>query len=491
MAAAGLAVRSHEVEGRHYAAVRGFVPGEVLLTAPLDVCAALWPSPLHVSRPTAAELAILRRNPGVQLVRSNARTEGGGGEVFTLLAAAWLLAIRALLMHGTPTWARLMSLDDNARLRGAADAAVVHHFATQLHAALDDESGPTLGEVARLLGAILVNVFGTRSTPREPAPDGLALVVAASLFNHSCEPNAIVDLDGAREDGGGALSGAMSVRALAPIAQGEPVLVAYVDTIEPRYHRRRQLAKSKNFECACARCADPTDGGRFASAVRCRACARGWQLEQLWSSAAGDGEWLCAACGARTPERDVRAWDAAMRARLDALLAAPAKSSGAVDDSARAGEAYAQLVADALEWCHPNHAIVVQALVAAVREHARAAAPAEAAAADAAPASALAAAERVIRAAERALGALERTAPPYDAQKADVLFQIGCARHALARATRGRVPAATERAALLDAAAALRGALAQFRVCGGDACAGSRASHALAGACLRATHALN
>lgn len=453
----GLVVRRDDT-GRHYAAARGYERGQLVLASRPDVWAPLWPSPLHVSKPTPAELAVLRRNPGVRVV-SRAGSDEGGGEVFALLAAAWLLAIRALLAHGTPTWARLMSLDDNERLRVPADAAVVRQFARVLCAALDDARGPTEAEAARLLGAILVNGFGTRSAPTEPAPDGLGLFVDLALFNHACAPNAIADFCCAGP------ADAVSVRALAPIAAGKPVLIAYLDTSEPRYFRRRQLSASKSFACRCARCEDPTDGDLFGSALQCRACARGWQREQVRADGAvGDGSWLCGACGTSTAEREVWAWDARLREKLAAAQQGDGPSS----------EAYAQVVAEALEWCHPNHAIVVQALVAAVRAHGSAGPDLE----------------RTVCAAEIALAALERTAPPFDAQRADVLFQMGAARHELALAARARGHADVERSELLEAASALQRALAQFRVCCGEQSAGSRASHALAGVCLHAAFAL-
>lgn len=469
----GLTVLRDKAHGRHYVASRAFRPGELVLACRPDVWATLWPSPLQISLPTAAELAVLQRNPGVQVLRRDAASEGGEGSggVFALLAAAWLLSIRALLTHGTPTWARLMTLDDNSTLRTRDETAVVQYFARALHAALEDASGPSEAEVARLLGAILVNGFGTRSNPTEAAPDGLGLFVSASLFNHSCAPNAIADFfcSGPAD--------AVSIRALTPIAVGEPVLIAYCDTIEPRYYRRRQLLLSKGFACRCTRCEDPTDSGTFGSAIRCAGCTRGWQTEQVH-----EGLWVCSACGATTAEHEVWEWDRRLRARLTAVQLEPHAEKGPSQAGNRS--AYSQIITDALERCHPNHAIVVQALVSALS----AAKPVDGPSLEG---PSVESAQETIIAAEQALGALERTAPPFDAQKADVLFQLGAARHVLARALSERAPVEEERTALFEAASVLQRALAQFRVCNGNDSAGARASHVLASVCLRAAQALS
>eukprot|EP00302_Diacronema_sp_CCMP2436_P046554 CAMPEP_0180111656 /NCGR_PEP_ID=MMETSP0985-20121206/35756_1 /TAXON_ID=483367 /ORGANISM="non described non described, Strain CCMP 2436" /LENGTH=445 /DNA_ID=CAMNT_0022049889 /DNA_START=43 /DNA_END=1377 /DNA_ORIENTATION=- len=437
-----LHVRSDPALGRHLVAGRTFTRGEVVLAAAPDVWAAIWPSPLHLSLPSPAELAILQRNPGVQVSRAASGGEPGG-EAFAVLAAAWLLAIRALLTRGTPTWARLQTLDDNASLRDPADAAVVSHFAEQLHAALDcDSGGPTLSDCSRLLGAILVNSFGTRSTVSEAAPDGLGLFVCLSLCNHSCDANAFCDFVCARAgEASSPEEYKVSLRASRPIEIGEPVHICYNDSIEPRYVRRRQLLRSKNFSCACSRCEDPTDGERFCSALRCRGCARGWQLEQATSDA-----WRCAACGCETAAREVEAWDAALRVRLGV--------AGEVEGGEEACRVYAQIIDAALERCHPNHAIVIQALVAAVGARSRSR-PLDAA-------STL----RTVAAAEAALRALERTAH-FDPQKADVQFQAGTAQ-AHASLLCAPAEAGARRTALLQAAASFQKALAQFRACHGD-----------------------
>lgn len=453
-------------QGRYITAGRPFARGEVILTRIPDVWAPFWPSPLDVSRPSPAELVVLRRNPGVKVTRTSA-TEEEGAETFALLAAAHLLTIRALLMHGSSTWPQLLALDDNARMRSSVESRIIAHVASSVHAALADPSGPSETEVARILGAILVNAIGTRSHLSSPAPSGLALCATLSMLNHSCDPTAILDhvmLDG---------DARLTVRALRQVQKGEALTIAYVDSIEPRYVRRQLLLRSKNFACGCARCASETDGDRFGSALQCNGCSSGWQREAVSPAAIpGEGSWRCVVCGRETAEREVAAWDAELRTRLRDVHELAA--STIATEPLRGVHAFDAFRALALERAHPNHALVVQALIGAAAHTSRSYSAGGARASD------------VLSAANVALAALERTAPAFDPQKADLEFQRGVAMHALAQAA----DLGARRALLLQAAAALQRALVQFRVVSGEESAGSRAAHALARACMQSAHGL-
>ena len=66
--------------------------------------------------------------------------------------------------------------------------------------------------------------------------------------------------------------------------------------------------------------------------------------------------WVCGRCGAVTPGRQILARDAAMRERLEAAQRIAA--SGAVAEAAGLLD---ELINSALQRCHPNHAIVVEA----------------------------------------------------------------------------------------------------------------------------------
>lgn len=109
-----------------------------------------------------------------------------------------------------------------------------------------------------------------------------------SFFNHSCSPNAHVDISSSSAD----QRIVAVVRAMHDVAAGEELTTAYAESLFPRKERREFLRSTKSFECACPRCADPTEGGTFLRAVRCDACSDGWLCP-------ADDElidWTCSAC---------------------------------------------------------------------------------------------------------------------------------------------------------------------------------------------------
>jgi hypothetical protein len=70
-------------------------------------------------------------------------------------------------------------------------------------------------------------------------------------FNHSCDPNCVVNAD----------TQMLEVITIRQVARGEELTIGYVKHEGvPRAARRRQLLEQYNFECACTRCADPFDG---------------------------------------------------------------------------------------------------------------------------------------------------------------------------------------------------------------------------------------
>jgi len=65
-----------------------------------------------------------------------------------------------------------------------------------------------------------------------------------SLANHSCTPNATVMFDGRR----------IELRALDAIEEGEQIFISYVDNLQSRDARRKELRERYFFECRCGKC---------------------------------------------------------------------------------------------------------------------------------------------------------------------------------------------------------------------------------------------
>lgn len=75
-------------------------------------------------------------------------------------------------------------------------------------------------------------------------PLGLVLDPAIARLNHSCDPNAVMVFDGPR----------LAARALAPIREGDEVLISYIDNTAPYGVRQGELQSQYFFDCKCTKC---------------------------------------------------------------------------------------------------------------------------------------------------------------------------------------------------------------------------------------------
>ena len=75
---------------------------------------------------------------------------------------------------------------------------------------------------------------------------------SAARFNHSCEPNARLSFSG----------GCLSIHAVRELAEGEEVLITYVDSRAGGEARRRELLGTYGFDCDCRRCGEELTMGR-------------------------------------------------------------------------------------------------------------------------------------------------------------------------------------------------------------------------------------
>lgn len=117
---------------------------------------------------------------------------------------------------------------------------------------------------------------------------GAAIFAIGHRCNHSCAPNVAYVPVGKHR---------LSLRALVPIAAGEPVVCSYLcqhELLAPRAQRRQLLAARKSFVCDCARCRAADE----AEPERRLPCACGGH------TAVTPGSWLCDRCGSRAPPSD-------------------------------------------------------------------------------------------------------------------------------------------------------------------------------------------
>jgi hypothetical protein len=83
----------------------------------------------------------------------------------------------------------------------------------------------------------------------QPVRVGNALYQVASVFNHSCVPNA----DWSMPVTSSGASSSIVIRAARPLMKGEQVFISYIQHSKSYQHRRRAL-RAYGFRCPCERC---------------------------------------------------------------------------------------------------------------------------------------------------------------------------------------------------------------------------------------------
>ncbi|KAF9652312.1 SET domain-containing protein [Thelephora ganbajun] len=106
------------------------------------------------------------------------------------------------------------------------------------------------GDLVDLISKFSTNTH-TLTTPNL-TQIGLAVSPALSLFNHSCEPNAVLVFPGSPR--GDKSSPSMQLVCIRDINPGDEIVISYVDTTLPYDRRRAQLKDAYGFDCVCPLC---------------------------------------------------------------------------------------------------------------------------------------------------------------------------------------------------------------------------------------------
>ncbi|CAG9098244.1 unnamed protein product [Plutella xylostella] len=121
------------------------------------------------------------------------------------------------------------------------------------------------------------------------------LYPVASLMNHDCVPNTRHAFNSDFH---------MIVIAVKAIPAGAELCTCYTGLLWGTPARRVHLAKTKHFLCACARCADPFEGGTLLAALKCfQAECGGLLLPARPLQAAAP--WRCMECDLQVPASNV------------------------------------------------------------------------------------------------------------------------------------------------------------------------------------------
>lgn len=115
-----------------------------------------------------------------------------------------------------------------------------------LHKYIGDENLPTETDLLSIFGRICINSFNINDDNLNPVGTGLYL--AASIFDHSCEPNAFVTFD----------STALTVRSLIDwkTIDWNKIRISYNDVMNTTEDRLKELHQRYYFWCDCNHCHD-------------------------------------------------------------------------------------------------------------------------------------------------------------------------------------------------------------------------------------------
>ncbi|KAJ4992084.1 MYND finger [Stagonosporopsis vannaccii] len=96
------------------------------------------------------------------------------------------------------------------------------------------------------VAAMYARVLTNSLTLITPTLDPLGIIIDPMLghFNHSCDPNAYIIMDGAE----------VNVRSLKPIKKDEEIFISYIDTTNPYSRRQYELKQRWFFTCKCIKC---------------------------------------------------------------------------------------------------------------------------------------------------------------------------------------------------------------------------------------------
>ncbi|GLV35058.1 SET and MYND domain containing arthropod-specific member 4 [Carabus blaptoides fortunei] len=134
-------------------------------------------------------------------------------------------------------------------------------------------------EIHTVCGILEVNAF-------EIGQHGISIrgiYPTAFLLSHDCVPNTThTDED---------LYFRLTIRASTAISAQQPITLSYAYTLQSTLKRREHLLESKFFNCACKRCADPTELGTNAGALLCPKCSSGLVLSM--NPLDSDASWSC------------------------------------------------------------------------------------------------------------------------------------------------------------------------------------------------------
>ncbi|KXN82768.1 Histone-lysine N-methyltransferase ASHR1 [Leucoagaricus sp. SymC.cos] len=137
---------------------------------------------------------------------------------------------------------------------------MIHALVRYLGAeSIDDLSAYGIDSITSLVD--IVSQFTTNAfavTSPSLTPIGVCLSPTVALFNHSCEPNAVLVFPRAQHRSK-TTEPTVEVIAIQDIAADEEVVISYIDSTLPRHERQQALKETYHFTCDCLLCSQPRE----------------------------------------------------------------------------------------------------------------------------------------------------------------------------------------------------------------------------------------
>ncbi|XP_077504500.1 histone-lysine N-methyltransferase SMYD3-like [Amblyomma americanum] len=176
---------------------------------------------------------------------------------------------------------------------------------------LGENNVPPLLDGLEIFGRMVINRFCI--TDNELKPVGQGLYIGASIFDHSCDPDAAYVFEGTR----------LTVRATRSLSVNSvrEIYICYVDKLLLKEDRIAALERQYYFTCNCAFCQKDAREPLYEKWSGLTECVRNLQLELEKAENEGDVERIASRCreilvcqGKELPDNDV--------AKVEALLLA-------------------------------------------------------------------------------------------------------------------------------------------------------------------------
>ncbi|XP_014230172.1 uncharacterized protein LOC106654698 [Trichogramma pretiosum] len=165
--------------------------------------------------------------------------------------------IRALMLRETEPRVseKFMRLSGDCRASDKDDHLTVARFVKTFFSKYEE----SVEEIAKVSAIIQINAHELPIC--EPAQ--IAVYDLASYLEHSCQANCSKIFT----DQGGLL-----IRASDTIEPGEHLSICYTDPLWSTQSRQMHLQVTKNFDCGCRRCQDPSEAATYFSGLLCPFC---------------------------------------------------------------------------------------------------------------------------------------------------------------------------------------------------------------------------